>query len=156
MVWGKPKKFGLVEPTKQDAIGLQLDGIIHWGVLKTWGACGGFWIGDPYTFRGVSLRRVFLCTWVVGSKLTQPLIQRKNHNYHIFIQTEEYHSVEVSASYPILSVKKFVSYYLFIARAVFLTTEFAHTYANYLVPYIFGAGLLDQWAITHSLKDCCF
>ena len=23
-------------------------------------------------------------------------------------------------------------------------------------PYIFGAYLLGQWAITHSLKDCCF
>ena len=28
--------------------------------------------------------------------------------------------------------------------------------ANYLVPVIFGAGSLEQWAITHSLKDCCF
>ena len=28
--------------------------------------------------------------------------------------------------------------------------------ANYLVPFIFGAGSLEQWAITHSLKDCCF
>jgi len=28
VVWGKPRKFGLVEPTKQDAIRLQLDGII--------------------------------------------------------------------------------------------------------------------------------
>ena len=28
--------------------------------------------------------------------------------------------------------------------------------ANHLVPFIFGAGSLEQWAITHSLKDCCF
>jgi len=28
--------------------------------------------------------------------------------------------------------------------------------ANCLVPVIFGAGPLEQWAITHSLKDCCF
>ena len=28
--------------------------------------------------------------------------------------------------------------------------------ANCLVPVIFGAGSLEQWAITHSLKDCCF
>ncbi len=32
---GKPRKFGLVEPTKQGAIGLQLHGIIRQGVLKT-------------------------------------------------------------------------------------------------------------------------
>ena len=28
--------------------------------------------------------------------------------------------------------------------------------ANCLVPVIFGAGSLEQWAITHSLKGCCF
>ena len=28
--------------------------------------------------------------------------------------------------------------------------------ASYLAPFIFGAEPLKQWAITHSLKDCCF
>ena len=27
---------------------------------------------------------------------------------------------------------------------------------TYLAPFIFGAGALDQWAITHSFQDCCF
>ena len=29
VAWGKSRKFGLVEPTKQDAIRLQLNGIIR-------------------------------------------------------------------------------------------------------------------------------
>jgi len=37
----------------------------------------------------------------------------------------------------------------------FLQREHLTASANYLVPVIFGAGLLKQWAITHSLKDCC-
>ena len=32
-----------------------------------------------------------------------------------------------------------------------------HGFGGKLEPrYIFGAGSLDQWAITHSLKDGCF
>ena len=37
----------------------------------------------------------------------------------------------------------------------FLQLEHLTASSNYLVPVIFGAGLLKQWAITHSLKDCC-
>jgi hypothetical protein len=40
--------------------------------------CGGFRIGVPNSFRCISTRGVFYVVGFVGSKLAQPLIQRKN------------------------------------------------------------------------------
>jgi hypothetical protein len=57
----------------------------------------------PVTKRSGALKKHFLCTGVVGSKLALPLIQIKNSNSALFNWMEEY---STSSPHDILKVSK--------------------------------------------------